>query len=251
MAIICKQSVAAPDPLEIMKKNEAARKINEYFTSAEMTVTRTGEAPKKKKFKIWRKIKADQVRFQAVTQFLDPAEVKGQAILFQENASGLNDISMYLPAYKKVRRVESSQQSGSFMGSDFSYSDLTQQHVEDYRYKYLGEEACGKGKCFKIEALPGSDDVKERTGYTKSLFWIDQTTFLANRTEFFDLTGKQSKVITADKTDKLGGALYFSRDLTVKHLTQNSSTHLLFAPLKLSVGVEDAFFTVQNFAKLK
>lgn len=248
-------SIAAStmDVMTIMKKNEASRKIGEYFSTATLTVTRNGESPKTKKFKMWRKMKADHVHFQSVTQFLEPSEVKGQAILFQENDSGLNDISLYLPAYKKVRRVESNQQSGSFMGSDFSYSDLTQQHVEDYDFKLLGEESFEGIKCYKVKASPKTDELRARTGYQYSQVLIDQKTFSTLYSEFFDSEGKKIKTLTARKTEKLGtdGVLYFSRDLTVNGIRDQSSTRLVFEPLQLKVNVEDSFFTVQNFSKLK
>ncbi|MDR0685308.1 MAG: outer membrane lipoprotein-sorting protein, partial [Spirochaetaceae bacterium] len=61
----------------------------------------------------------------SVMVFQSPATVKGTRFLMIDNASGDTDQWIFLPSLGKVRRIASSESGGSFMGSDFSYDDMS------------------------------------------------------------------------------------------------------------------------------
>ena len=56
--------------------------------------------------------------------FERPRDVRGTAFLVHAHKDEPDDQWLYLPALKRVKRISSSKQSGSFMGSEFSYEDL-------------------------------------------------------------------------------------------------------------------------------
>ncbi|HEY5675545.1 MAG TPA: outer membrane lipoprotein-sorting protein, partial [Myxococcales bacterium] len=68
-----------------------------------------------------------------------PADVKGTRLLTWSHKDGNDDQWLYLPAIKRVKRISSSDKSGSFMGSEVAYEDLGSQEPEKYKYKLLGE----------------------------------------------------------------------------------------------------------------
>ena len=141
-------------------------------------------AEKIKQFTWWRKLTADGTHFNTLTRFHEPAEVRGEGILFLEHEGDDNDVQLYLPAYKKIRRVESQSQSGSFMGSEFSYADIATPHVDDYKYELQKEDApCvidgGKqATCYVVQSTPATDPVKSArvtprrfNGFAKDIPW--------------------------------------------------------------------------------
>ena len=75
--------------------------------------------------------------------FDDPRDVRGTAFLVHAHRDGADDQWIYLPALRRVRRISSANQSGSFMGSEFAYEDLTPPEVEKFTYRYLRDEPCG------------------------------------------------------------------------------------------------------------
>jgi outer membrane lipoprotein-sorting protein len=240
----------ALDGREIMTKHEDARRIAEFTGQATMRSERPGAEAKEKKFTIWSKLKADGVRFNTLTRFSAPAEVKNEAILFLENDRGENDILLYLPAYQKVRRVERSQQSSSFMGSDFSYSDITTPHVEDYRYTLKGEEACpgAAGSCYKIEGVPATPAVRERTGYSKVLSWVRKDNFMIVRNENFGHDEKPAKHSALSEIKKLATGKWLAHRIEVVSAT-GGRTVLEFKDVKTDAKIPDAIFTQQSLAK--
>ncbi len=244
--------------LEIMTRNEEARKVNEFESRAKLTTGNSKNPSSKiKEFSFWRKVQADGVHNSTFTRFHAPAEVRNEGILIVENGSGKNDVLLYLPAYKKIRRVESQQQSGSFMGSVFSYSDIATPHVDEYRYTVLKEETCPTKeaaaiKCHVVEAAPANDDVKERTGYTKSVAWVRQDNFMVVKGEYYNLEGALFKRLEANEIKLVDpkGRKWLSHLVFIANLKTGDFTRLEFSKVKVNGGIPDAIFTQQNLQKV-
>ncbi len=244
---------AAPDAKAIMQKNEEVRRVSDVNASALLT-TGGGSGPERvKQFTWWRKLRADGVRFNTLTRFHQPAEIRGEGILFLETGPDQNEVLMYLPAYKKIRRVESQQQSSSFMGSEFSYSDIATPHVEDYSYKYLREEACpgaAEVKCHVIESTPATEAVRERTGYSRATNWIRQDNSMEAQIEFYGLDGALRKRIEASEqkvVDATKGK-WMAHKIRVVGAKTQKYTLLQFKSVKVNQGIPDATFTQQRLA---
>ena len=252
-------NVFAMSAKEIMTKNEEVRKLTEYECHAVLVSgTKGSGGDKTKEFSFWRKVQKDGVHNSTMTRFQSPAEVRDEGILIVENTSGKNDVLLYLPSFKKIRRVESQQQSGSFMGSVFSYSDIATPHVEEYQYKTLKEEKCptpesATVQCTVIESTPANDDIKERTGYSKSIVWIRSDNFMAVQAQYFNLEGVNFKFLQAgdikmvDATHKK----WLAHKLDIQNLKTNEFTHLEFSKVKVNGGISDAIFTQQNLQKVR
>ena len=83
-------------------------------------------------------------------------------------------------ALRKTKQI--SDKSGSFMGSDFNYSDLTSYNLSDYNYKLLKENDKVDGSdAWVIYSEPKNDDVKEETGYAKSVIWVRKDNYVVVR----------------------------------------------------------------------
>ena len=250
---------AALSARDIMVKNEEARKVEDFTGKAKLNIgSEADHSEKTKDFSIFRKNQKDGIHNSTLTRFHAPAEVRDEGILIVENASGKNDVLLYLPAYKKIRRVESQQQSGSFMGSVFSYSDIATPHVEDYQYKELRTEKCPTKEaaaimCHVIECTPSNNDVRERTGYSKSIMWVRDDNFMGIAGEYYNLTGEKYKVLEANEVKIIDekNKKWMAHQLRMNNLKTKEYTVLVFKEVQANKGVSDAVFTQQNLQKVK
>ena len=246
---------------DIMTKNDEARRVNEFETKARLESGNQNNGAstdvKIKDFTFWRKIQTDGIHNSTMTRFHAPAEVRNEGILIVENASGKNDVLLYLPSFKKIRRVESQQQSGSFMGSVFSYSDIATPHVSDYEYKTLKEEKCpgaeaAQIQCTVIQADPANDDIKERTGYSKSVLWVRNDNFMAVHAEYYNLDGDLFKKMDASQI-KIVDAVnkkWLAHSVFIQNIKNHDYTKLDFSNVKVNTGISDSIFTQQNLQKV-
>ena len=74
--------------------------------------------------------------------FEHPRDVEGTAVLTFTHKVGPDDQWLYLPALKRVKRISSDNKSGSFVGSEFAYEDLSSQEIEKYTYKWVEDVVC-------------------------------------------------------------------------------------------------------------
>ena len=104
--------------------------------------------------------------------FLHPADVKDTAFLTYDYDSPEKDDDqwLYLPALRKSKRIATVDKSGSFMGSDLNYSDMTSMDLEDYDFTFYEKGKEGEvrdQKVWRIWSVPRSKDVIDETGLRK------------------------------------------------------------------------------------
>jgi hypothetical protein len=109
--------------------------------------------------------------------FEHPADVKDTAFLTYDydDAGKDDDQWLYLPALRKTKRIASVDKSGSFMGSDLNYSDMTTPDLEDYDFGFYekGKSSEVRGnKVWVIWSVPRTKEVIRETGYKKSLLFV-------------------------------------------------------------------------------
>lgn len=111
--------------------------------------------------------------------FLEPSDVKGTGFLMFDypEASQDDDQWMFLPSLNKAKRIASGDKTGSFMGSDFSYADMSKRNLEEWTYKILKEDNVNGADVWIVESLPVSEDVTEKTGYVRSIAYVRQDNF--------------------------------------------------------------------------
>lgn len=252
-------TASAADPLsarDIFLRQEAARSVREISADATLTTTGPSGDAKRKSFTWWRKLAADKVHFRTFARFRAPAEIRNEGILIEERDQNDNDVQLYLPAYKKIRRVEGQSQSSSFMGSVFSYSDIASPHVGDFKHTLLKSEPCpGEPTiaCWVLELVPAGDVVRERTGYSRSVEWVRSDNYVAVRADLYDVAGALWKRLTASDVREVDASepthRFLALETRIEDLKTKRVSVLRFAQVKVNAGIADSIFTPQNLAR--
>ena len=169
--------------------------------------------------------------------FLSPADDKGVSFLKIEHDDRDDEMRIWLPAFKKIRRISAKKRSDSFMGSDMSYEDLSSRQLDEFNFSLKGQEIYDGISCHLLESLP-----KEhiRTEYTRHVTWVDSTLLISLKEESYDKSGKllKEKYFSYTNINKY-------QILTKVHVTniqKNHSTTLNFENIELDTGVTDDLF---------
>ncbi len=171
--------------------------------------------------------------------FDEPRDVKGTALLVHARRQGSDDQWLYLPALKRVKRISSSNRSGSFMGSEFSYEDLGAPEVEKFRYRYLRDEACGELTCTLVEAVP----VEKGSGYSRQVVWRDGEAFRTWKIDYYDRKDAHLKTLTVEGYRQYLDRHWRAEKMTmVNHLT-GKSTVLTWSDLEFRTELDERDFT--------
>ena len=139
--------------------------------------------------------------------FLSPADVKDTGFLtYDYDAADRDDDQwLYLPALKKTKRIASSDKSGSFMGSDFSYADMTDRPLENYQYKLLKETEVNGHPVWVIESTPLDKEEIDETGYTKSIHFVRKDIDVIVRSKIWVKKGKRNKYLEVQELEQIDG----------------------------------------------
>ncbi len=158
----------------------------------------------------------------SMSLFDSPADVKGTTMLTFSHGLKADNQWLYLPALKRVKRINSRNKSGPFMGSEFAFEDLGSQEVEKYTYNYLRDEACGQGwTCHVIERIPAY----KHSGYSKQIGWMDTKEFRPVKVEFYDRKGSKLKTLVSSGYKEYIGRYWRPARMHMQnHLTGKSTT---------------------------
>jgi len=230
----------------IMQHNLAATKVSSSTADATFTLrTKSGAERTRKSFGAT-KLQANGEDNMRMVRFESPADIKGTTTLLIEHAASDDDMWVYLPALKKVRRLVTSNKKDSFVGTDFSYGDVIGHKVEEWTHRLLREEVVDGTPCYVIESLPRNGTVAENSGYSKRVTWVRKDNFVSPQAEFWDIAGRPLKRIGAADIRPVGSNGRWQPMITeVENLQSGHKTIVRLDSFNADVKVEDAFFTTR------
>ncbi len=168
-----------------------------------------------------------------------PHDVKGTAFLIHAHKNEPDQQWLYLPALKRVKGISSSKQSGSFMGSEFSYEDMGTVEVEKYTHRYLRNEPCSDLECFVLERVPTNRD----SGYSRQLVWLDQEELRTMQVYFFDRRDEHLKTMVVEDYRQYLDRYWRSRKITITNHLTGKSTVLHWADFQFGTDLDAKDFT--------
>lgn len=174
----------------------------------------------------------------SLTIFDTPRDVKGTAFLSFTHTLEADEQWLYLPALKRVKRISSSNKSGPFMGSEFSYEDISSQEVAKYKYKFIKDDKFDGRDVFVIERTPQY----EKSGYTKQIAWIDKEMYQPLKIEFYDRKKSLLKTLTQHEYKKYANQFWRPGRLEMINHQTGKSTTLLWKSYKFKNGFSEGDF---------
>ena len=180
-----------------------------------------------------------------IAWFLSPADDKGIGFLKIEHDKKDDEMRIYLPAFKKVRRISSKKKSDSFMGSDLSYEDLSNRNINDNTYNLLGNEVIDDQDYHILEIKPKKNTNSE---YSKHISWINKSNILPFKEDSYDKSNKllKQKYFHFTKINDY----YVIDTMKVFNVQKNHNTVLTFKDIKINSNINDNIFQEKNLKRL-
>lgn len=188
--------------------------------------------------------------------FRYPADLKETAFLTHDYDKPERDDDqwLFLPALRKTKRIATSDKSGSFMGSDLNYADMTTRELTNYNYSFYEkgrEKEFENVKTWVIWCHPRSKKVIKETGYEKSLVFVRQDNYVVIRSISWVEHGGPLKYMMVKKLDRIDGIwvpveMHISQKLGKETFHQ---TLLKFTNVKFNQNLDEKMFTVRRMEK--
>ncbi len=163
---------------------EIIREVNEIlnqesgFTTTRMVIQTSSGQLRSFEFDSWAKDRGEKT----LIRYTEPSRTRGQSILMLNNA---DDIWMYFPRTKRVRKLATHAKRQKMQGSDFSYEDMGSgdTFITDFDASRLEDEVTGEEACYmvRLDRAPSSD-----SSYLKIVMWIRKSDFFPLVIEYFE-----------------------------------------------------------------
>jgi len=173
-----------------------------------------------------------------LVRFTTPADVRGVGFLRLAE----DQMYLYLPAFRRVRRIASSIKNEDFMGTDFSYEDMAQtRYSPDYSVTSV---ARGSGSyTLTLSPREGAD-----VSYTRLVMEVSEEDWLARKIDYFDAAGERIKTLTVPEVRTVDGYVHPIR-LEMVTWRNGHRTILELGDLRLDSGLSDDVFTQRSLKR--
>lgn len=184
---------------EVMDKAKKANQSKTQVTDISMLLVDKKGKEQTRAVKIW----AEQGDLdKSLTRFTAPKSVEGVGFLAVSTGKGQANRWLYLPESKKTRQIAEGDKNGSFMGTDFTYYDLSPHDLDNEAFDPVTSDDLGGVPCYKV---PGRSKTPETSLYGNVIKWVRKDNFVPIRVDFYDKTGKLLKRSAVVKLDNIKG----------------------------------------------
>jgi len=213
---------------EVLKKvDQNLTKVDDQIYTGEISVIRDGKTTKTLQFDV--QLKGMVMK---LVRFTAPGDVRGMTILTTEQGH----MYVYLPSYRRVRRVAAHVRNQGFMGTDISPDDM-------------GAAALSEGWIAKLESENEENWVlvlhpkpENETTYAKLRITVLKEYGGVSKLEYFSSKGKMIKTQVRDEW-KTFGPITLPTRYTVTDLMTGSKTVMRFSDCEINPGIPDSIFT--------
>jgi len=240
-----------PEARRIMEKVDARDDGDDQVSDLNMVLIDKKGKKRVRKIRSFSKDKGEDTL--RLMFFVEPADVEDTAFLtYDYDQSDRDDDQwIYLPALRKTKRIASSDKSNSFMGSDFSYADMTTRDLDAYDFTLLKEVKVGEADTWLIQSVPRTKKVIDEYGYTKSVLFVRKDNFMVVRGVHWVKQGNLLKYMDAKKLALIDG-IWVATEIhmtTKKGKTTRHKTILKNENIKFNQDLKESFFTIRRMEK--
>lgn len=214
--------------------------------STSITITDNQGRVRKRQFNMLRKngdaLDKEQKYF---VYFIEPSDVRKMVFMVHKHVGAGKDDDrwLFMPSLDLVKRIAASDKRTSFVGSDFLYEDISGRSPEEDAHTLVDTT----DDYYVVKNIPKMPDAVEFAFYVA---YIDKTTFLPMKIEYFKAEGKPYRTIevaavTAVKATESGKPVTYPTVVrsVAKDLESGSQTEMVFANPRYNAGLEDDLFT--------
>ena len=150
-----------------------------------------------------------------------------------------NQVYLYLPMFKKPKRITNLAEGNAFNKSDFSLEDM---NTKFYSELYTPELLETNTTNYILKLAP-----KNEMSYSYLIITVNKSTYCFDKVEFYNIKGEKSKV-AVHKYIKIDNS-WVTSSVSMTDLKKNHMTKFIMTNIKINTGLSDDLFTVENMVK--
>jgi len=191
-----------------------------------------------------REVGRDQL--QRLTIMEKPSDLKGMKFLNYSFDDEEDQQWMYIPKLKRVKRMPNQGRSANFMGSEFSYEDISTPRPTKFSYEFQGEGKVDGRDSYAVVRRPNF----EGSNYSYNVVWFDQENYLTQKIDFYDKKGELVKELTFNRYRKDDNHPWQALEMVMRNKSSGDISKMLWENLQYGTGLKDSLFSAARLDKV-
>jgi outer membrane lipoprotein-sorting protein len=175
------------------------------------------------------------------TYFRKPHDVSRLTFMVHKLPNENDSRWLYVPSIDLIKRISSDDKGSSFVGSDFTYEDVSGRHWTEDTHTFVREDEYNGRGVYVIESKP----VEKYKGFTRKVTFIDRENHLVLREEYYTKGDSPERVFTAEKVETIDG-IATPTFRKMENLKKNQYTTVEFSEIRYDIGVDESVFTERS-----
>lgn len=172
------------------------------------------------------------------TYFRRPSDVARLTFMVHKSIEG-NDLRwIYVPAVDLIKPISADDKNSSFVGSDFTYEDVSGRHWREDNHRFVGDSALDGDPVYVIESIPK----EPYDGFARKVSYIDTLTFIPLKEEYYDKKGDLVRIFRADRIEFIDDIPTVTKR-SMENVKKGGRTVLEFSDISYNVGIKEDIFT--------
>ncbi len=230
----------------IMNKSHDLTLTGSMSANIDLTITEKNGATRSRTISMTTKSYADGLEKRFI-KFIEPADVRGTAMLVIDKKDAQDEMWIYLPALKKTRRIVSREKGRSFMSSEFSNADMSSPTLSDFINTHM--PGSGQNDQWIIESVPLNEEKADEYGYSRKISYIGKDSYQILKMEFYNFDNELFKTIDIKSIFPLEDGKFIVKNMIAYNVMTNRKSEIILNNIAQGAKVDDSYFTLQNLER--
>ena len=146
-------------------------------------------------------------------------------------------VYLYLPMFKKPKKITNMAEGNAFNKSDFSLEDMNTKYFSELYEPELMESTA---RYYILRLIPKD----KKSSYKYQVATINKSTYYVEKMEYYNKKGERAKVSESEYV-KIDNRWVVST-VSMTNLKKKHKTKFIMTNIKINTGLSDDLFTVEN-----
>ena len=178
----------------------------------------------------------------SLTRFTKPKKVAGVGFLVVAEGGG-SQRWLYMPKSKKTRMIAEGDKDKPFMGTDFTYYDLSPHDIENESFDAVVDGEAGGHPCYVVR---GRSKTPEKSLYGDVVKYVRKDNWVPIKVEFYDKKKELLKVSHVLDLKKVAGN-WTPMKVEMHNVQSNHKT--VMTKVEYDTDIPDRYFTKTHLEK--
>jgi len=233
-------NAAAEDAAEIMKKSHLAYYYagDDGVADVSMKIVSKRGKERVKEFIMLRLDEEEGGAQKYYTYFKKPSDVSRLTFMVHKSPEGNDMRWIYVPSVDLVKPISADDKNSSFVGSNFSYEDVSGRHWSEDTHTMAGDSTIDGKAVYVIESVP----VEAYGGFARKVSYICQETHLPLVENYYNKKGNLERVFRAENIEEVNGIMTMT-SRSMENVKKGGKTVIEFSNIEYNVGMKSDLFT--------